>query len=276
MTRSTMDIQFSPSLLVPDLERHIEGYRARSARALARRRVHTDLRYGPDPAERLDLFPAPDAPLVVFVHGGFWQELGKSFASFVAEDFLDQGVAFAALGYGLAPACSVGQIVRMVRRAVWWLSRNAGSFGIDPARIHLTGSSAGAHLAAMALLPGWVPDGRSPADLLAGVALLSGVYDLSPLRGTYVNEALGLSAVDAWRNSPLWKLPPRVPPAVIARGGVETAEFIRQHDAMAESFPGRAVEVVAAGRNHFDLPYDLADQDTELGSAMLAQLDQAG
>lgn len=270
----TADLEFSPSRLVPDLGRYLAEYRTRSARALARRRVHTDLRYGPTPAERLDLFPAPvpNAPLQVFVHGGFWQELDKSYASFVAEDFLDHGVAFAALGYGLAPAHRMDEIVAMVRRAVWWLARNAAEFGVDPARIHLSGSSAGAHLAAMALLPGWVPDGRAPADLLAGVTLLSGVYDLAPLRGSYVNDALGLSAVDAWRNSPLWKMPPRTPPTIIARGEVETAEFVSQHDRMVAAYPNRVVDVVAGGRNHFDLPYDLADPNTELGSAVLSQL----
>lgn len=271
---TTADLEFSPSRLVPELGRYLAEYRARSARALGHGRVHTDLRYGPTQAEVLDLFPAPvpDAPLQVFVHGGFWQELGKSAASFVAEDFLDHGVAFAALGYGLAPAHRLDEIVAMVRRAVWWLARNAAEFGVDPARIHLSGSSAGAHLAAMALLPGWVPDGRTPADLLAGVALLSGVYDLAPLRGSYVNEALGLSAVDAWRNSPLWKITPPVPPAIVARGEIETAEFVRQHDAMVAAFPDRVTGVVAGGRNHFDLPYDLADPNTELGSAVLTQL----
>jgi arylformamidase len=271
---NTIDREFSPSLLVPDLGRYLDEYRTRSSRALACRRVHTDLRYGPGPAERLDLFPtpAPDAPLQVFVHGGFWQELGKPFASFVAADFLDRGVAFAALGYGLAPVYRLDEIVAMVRRAVWWLARNAPRFGVDPARIHLSGSSAGAHLAAMALLPGWVPDGRAPADLIAGVTLLSGVYDLAPLLGSYVNDALALTEADVRRNSPLGRLPSRLPPTVIARGEIETDEFVRQHSALVAAFPGRAVEVVAAGRNHFDLPYDLADPDTALGTAVLAQL----
>jgi arylformamidase len=123
--------------------------------------------------------------------------------------------------------------------------------------------------------------GDDPAPV-AGVALLSGMYDLEPVRRSYVNDALRLDAAAARRNSPLWYLPPELPPVVLARGGNETDGYARQHAAMLAALRARAVgtagvvEVVDPARNHFDLPYDLADGGTPLGAAVLAQLGISG
>lgn len=270
LDRSGLDREYSPSTLVPSLPAYLREYAERSAAARARHAPLTGLRYGGCDRARLDLFPAAgggSAPLQVFVHGGFWQEVSKEESAFAAPDFLAAGAAFAALGYGLAPDFSLDDIVAMVCDAVAWLHAGAARFGVDPHRIHLSGSSAGAHLAAMAL----VRDGQRR---IAGATLLSGVYDLEPLRHSYVNDALGLDAAAARRNSPVHHLPERLPPVVIARGGGETGEFVRQHDRMAELLRPRAAvtEVVCPARNHFDLPYDLGDPDTALGRAVLAQM----
>lgn len=264
---------YSPSSCIDDLSVELEAYAARSAAARDRLTVHRDLRYGLADCERLDFFPASesDAPLQVFVHGGYWQELGKEDASFAAPDFVSRGAAFAAVGYGLAPAHSLDEIVAMVRRAVRWLSANAASLGVDPQRIHLSGSSAGAHLAIMALLD---PDGGT-AGRIAGAALLSGVYDLEPIRLTYVNDALGLDPAGSYRNSPLHHLRPGLPPLVIARGGNETREFGRQHEDFAEvarRLGAPVVSLVEPQRHHFDLPYDLGRPESRLGAAVLAQM----
>lgn len=260
--------ELMPGRLVPDVGRYLDEYAARTA--AARARGHRTLRYGTAEPELLDFFPVPGGsrtPLVVFVHGGFWQESGRHQAAFTADGFLDRGVAFAALGYGLAPAYRLGEMVAMVRRAIRLLTHVAPALGVDPARIHLAGSSAGAHLAAMALLPGGAP--------VAGVTLLSGLYELEPLIGSAVDEALGLSVVEARENSPLGKLPPALPPVILARGEHEPGEFIRQHEAMAGTLTAAGADVtdlVGVGRNHFDLPYDLTDPGTPLGAAVAEQL----
>ncbi|MET8851207.1 alpha/beta hydrolase [Amycolatopsis sp. NPDC004625] len=266
MTLSPRDLL--PGRLVPDVGRYLGEYAARTA--AARARGHRTLRYGTAEPELLDFFPVPGvprAPLMVFVHGGFWQESGRHQAAFAADGFLDRGVAFAALGYGLAPAHRLGEMAAMVRQAIRLLAHVAPALGIDPARIHLAGSSAGAHLAAMALLPG--------GARLAGVTLLSGLYELEPLIGSTVDDALGLSVGEARENSPLGKLPPVLPPVILARGEHEPAEFVRQHAAMAATLTAAGADVtdlVGAGRTHFDLPYDLTDPATPLGAAVGEQL----
>jgi arylformamidase len=271
-SRPDLEREYSPSSVVPSLRLHLDEYAERSAAARNTHRPLTDLHYGPSPAERLDLFPAAGAgaPVVVFLHGGYWQEVTKQESSFAAPDFVAAGVAFAAVDYGLAPGHSLDEMVAMVGTAVAWLHATATRFGIDPRRIHLTGSSAGAHLVAMALV-------RDDARRIAGATLLSGIYDLDPLRHTYVNDALGLSRAAALRNSPIYHLPERLPPVVIARGGGETGEFIRQHDTMSALLRPRTdvTEIVCPARNHFDLPHDLGNPDTALGAAVLAQIQAA-
>ncbi|MGW6918976.1 alpha/beta hydrolase [Kitasatospora sp. NPDC054939] len=292
MDRAELDRQYSPSSRVTSLQAYLDAYARESADVRRRHPVRTGLAYGPHPAERLDLFPAVpgpgtgapgpggDPPLLVFVHGGNWQALGRAESAFAAPPLLRAGAAVAVLDYGLAPATGLDAMVGMVRRAVDWLLRNAAGLGFAPGRLHLCGTSAGAHLAAMALVPGPYrrPEcGPDVSGRIAGAVLLSGLYDLEPVRLSYVNEALRLDGAGARRNSPLLRLR-AVPPLVLARGGNETAEYVRQHDRLVAALRPRAAvtEAVAAARDHFDLPYDLGVPGTVLGDAVLAQLRPEG
>ena len=269
-----LDRQLSPSTLVGDVAALLDGYATRSARARAELPFRT-LRYGPGPRATLDLFPAPrpGAPLLAYLHGGFWQEMSKDDFSFPALDLVPAGAAYAAVGYDLAPHITLDEIVAQVRTGLSWLLSHADQFGVDPRRIHLGGGSAGAHLVAMALLEGWA--GAPPAELFAGAALTSGVYDLEPIQESYVNAALRLDAEATARNSPIRWLPARLPPLIVARGGRETEEFARQHDLLVAAATQRGTPVqdlVVSHRNHFDITFDLGDPDTELGKAVLTQL----
>jgi arylformamidase len=279
--RRLRDRAYSPSLCVDDMGRYLREYAERSERARSTL-SWSEYAYGPTDAERLRLFPAGGsrgAPLHVFVHGGYWQELSKEESCFAAADFVTRGAAFAALGYGLAPHYSLDEIVAMVRSGVLWLYENAYALGVDPSRIFLSGSSAGAHLVAMCLLSDWLPASLPPPRVVCGATLLSGIYDLEPLRHTYVGEAIGLTAAQAARNSPIRHLRGPFPPLIIARGGNETPAFADQQDrfAAALSALGASVtDLVIGPRNHFDLPFELADPASPLGRATLAgmHLDQ--
>ncbi|HEX5402252.1 MAG TPA: alpha/beta hydrolase [Pseudonocardiaceae bacterium] len=261
--QAELNRQYSPSSLVDDIGLYLAEYTSRSAEARRLLPAHLDLPYGPQPWQRFDYFPAlrPNAPLHVFVHGGFWQQLDKSDSSYPALAFVPAGVAFAALGYGLAPTHSLDTIVADVRMGLRHLATTLADLPGTPSAIHLSGHSAGAHLVAMTLLA------DDAADLFASATLLSGVYDLAPVQHTYVNDAVRMDADSARRNSPLLTLPRRLPKLVVAVGEHETQEFGRQHVefvAAARERGGQVEDLVVAGRNHFDLPLDLGVAGTPL------------
>jgi arylformamidase len=280
MDQTTLDGQYSPSSRIASLDARLREYERLSAAARRDHPVRTALAYGPHPAELLDYFPGGGAgrpPLLVFVHGGNWQALGRAESAFAVPPLLAAGAAVAVLEYGLAPGVGLDAMAGMVRRAVDWLLRHADGLGFDARRLHLCGTSAGAQLAAMALLPG-PSEGPDVSGRITGAVLLSGMYDLEPVRLSYVNEALRLDEAGARRNSPLRLLPARLPPTVVARGGNETEEYVRQHERMVTALRARDVvtEVVAERRDHFDLPYDLGVPGTGLGDAVMTQLGLGG
>lgn len=273
--RRELDRQYSPSSCVDDITVHLARYATASADARSSLKVHSALRCGPLPEQTFDLFPAAreGAPLLVFVHGGYWQELSKNEAAFAAHDVVSAGVSFAALGYGLAPRYTMRQIVAATSESLRWLCTALADLPGAPRTVHLSGHSAGAHLVAAALLDteGWRCTGVRPADVIASATLISGVYELELLRHTYVNEALGMDADEARDCSPLLRLPAGLPPLILARGENETDEFARQQD----EFVHRArlggtdvTDLVVDGRHHFDLPFDLGKPTTSLGAEL--------
>ena len=254
---------YMPSSRVDSLADEIRAYVDGSAAARAALPFETHP-YGAHPDELVDVVPArePGLPLHVFLHGGYWQELSKDDSAFMAVPLVEQGVAFATVGYTLAPAATLAQIVDQCVRAVAWCRDHARDLHADPDRVVISGSSAGAHLAAMVLtrLAG-----------LAGAVLLSGIYDLAPIRRTSVDAALSLTDADIRALSPI-DLAPRSPtPLIVAVGEIETAEFHRQSAAFTDGWRAHGCpveELLAAGRHHFDLPTDLGDLATPLGRAV--------
>jgi arylformamidase len=195
-------------------------------------------------------------PLMVFIHGGYWQELSSDDSLFAAAAFVGTGSAFAAINYTLSPAASIDDIVTECGDALKVLADRAAEFNIDTDRIVVCGSSAGAHLAAMI------------ADVIAlrRLVLVSGIYWLEPLIGTSINEALALDIDAARRNSPGLLPIDRFPPTVVCWGEIETSEFKRQSREFADRLRGAVpVETFEVpDRNHFDVILDLADTSSML------------
>jgi len=262
--------EYSPSSCIGgDYQPYIRAY-AELIAAARRSHVPVTVRYGTTARQSLDLFvPAGVArpPVLVFFHGGYWQELSKEDSAFAAPQCLAQGIAYAAVGYTLAPAATLSDIVAECRAAVGWLGRLGDTMGIDPGRLIVAGSSAGAHLAAMTALAT-----SSGAPVKAAV-LVSGIYDLEPLIGTSIDAALGLDLATAARNSPLRQPLKGFPPSLICWGENETDQFKRQSLTFGQALRDAGadcVEFESAARNHFDVILDLANPATPLGRRVLA------
>jgi len=220
---------------------------------------YKELAYGTDDSETLELFlPGAGegpAPCLVFIHGGYWQSLDKSDFSYLAPAFLEAGIAYASLNYGLAPDFRVVSMVEQIRQAIVWLFRNGPAQGIDPDRLVVAGHSAGGHLAAMALITDWASlDADLPRNLLKAGVSVSGVYELEPVRLSYHNQILRLRAEEISGLSPRSLTPEASPPLTCAVGSEETDEFLRQQEEFmanwrAAGLPGEGL--VMPGLTHF-------------------------
>lgn len=277
MTRDQLEREYSPRLLVADLQPYLDRYAELSDAARAELPVERDIAYGSTPDEVLDFFPAarPAAPVHVFIHGGYWRLLGKDESGFAAPSFVHGGASFVALNYALAPKVRLDEIVRQCRTAIAWLYRNASRFGGDPERIFVSGSSAGGHLVAMLLATEWEKQFGIPDDVVKGGCAVSGIFDLEPILQCSINETLHMDQAEARRNSPLFLVRGSSSTLVVAWGEGETAEWKRQNIEYAKRWrsvngPCEAVEI--SGRNHFDIIVDLNNPGSRLGRLALAQM----
>lgn len=280
-SREDLDREYSPSSRVEDINVYLREYVRTSEIARDVAADHggseLDLRYGDTSEETLDLFVPPGcdgAPLHVYIHGGYWQLLSKDESSFAATMFQDQGSSLAVINYTLAPRQTLTGIVEECRRSIAWLYDNAGRFGYDRKRIHLSGSSAGAHLCMMMLLTDWLRFDL-PANAISGVCAVSGIYDLEPVQLSYVNDKVGMDAAEAIANSPIRHDLRNRCPVIFAYGDNETAEFKRQTDEYRDKLAGEGWDIEFAqvpDRNHFDVILDLADAESWLAHAVLRQM----
>jgi arylformamidase len=274
--------QYSPSSCIGgNYLPFVQAYQSRSQEAYAHSQAlgatWLTQHYGDQPAQRLllclpptsSVARSPPRGLLVFIHGGYWQELSAQDSLFPASACVQRGLAFAALDYTLAPTASVADIVAECRKALVWLFRNAAAWGLDASRIVVAGSSAGAHLAAMVAMPDALPDGEGGSYAVRAAVLVSGIYELEPLIGSSINAALALNPLSAQQVSPSLLPLSGFPRSVVCWGAVETQEFKRQSRDFANALvaagtPCETFEVPL--RNHFDVILDLSDATTRLGA----------
>jgi arylformamidase len=257
------DAEYHTRAAIPEHPAILCEWSERSAAARAAGPLRGDLAYGDGAGESLDLFPAarPGAPLLIYIHGGYWRALDKHDQSFVAPPFVAAGASVILPNYALAPAVSVEHIVRQMLRLLVWVWQQADALGIDRRRIAVAGHSAGGHLATMLLACRWheLAPGL-PERPLRGALSISGLYDLGPLRhAPFLAPDLRLTAAGARRLSPVHIAAP-AGPLFTAVGGDESASFHRQQRAIRRAWGADVVPVceTVPGRHHMNVLHELA------------------
>jgi arylformamidase len=254
-------------------EAAMRDYRSRSEE-MRDHATHLDVVYDEESGQTIDIYGTSGEarPVFVFIHGGYWRMLSKHDSAFMGDMLATNGIATAVVDYRLAPEASLDEIVREVRAAISFLWKNGRAFGIDPARIHVGGSSAGGHLTGAVLSRGWHDEAGVPENVIKGALPISGLFQLAPISRSFVQDWIKLDDAAVKRLSPAANLPRVGCPIVVAYADGEPDGFRRQSTAYDQMWreAGFASELMEIpGRNHFDVLLDLASEDTVLSQALL-------
>lgn len=230
----------------------VAGWDQRSTEMRARYRDHLDLRYGPRERNRIDFFKArDDGPTLLFIHGGYWQQRAKESFALFAEGPLAYGINVALIGYTLAPEVTLDQIVAEIHAGIDFLAKELPALGGDGKGIVVSGWSAGGHLTSMAL---------SHPQVRAGMAI-SGIYDLEPIRASYLNVRLGLDEAMSRRNSPMMQAGGAAKPLSLVVGSAELPLLRKQTADFAGHRARYGLPVTyeeIPGANHFSIMDELS------------------
>lgn len=255
--------------VIPDFDA-IMADTARRSRAFVRGRdLRSGIAYGDSPRQSYDLILPdrlrPGAPLHMFVHGGYWRAGEKEVHHLVAAPVLAVGGVAAIVTYDLMPATRLASLVAQVRRAAVQVQAQAASLGADSRHFTVSGHSAGAHLASLLAAqaagdtePPALPDPR-------GLLLVSGIYDLSGIPGSFLKAEAGMTEDEAALWSPCDAVHRPGPLRIVTRGSDETAPFHLQAEALAANVPAPVELREEPGRNHLTIVLDLADPARPLG-----------
>jgi arylformamidase len=239
----------------------------------------TGIAYGPGPADRLDWFPATGmrrgAPILMYIHGGFWRSLDAATFSYLAAPFTAAGVNLAVIDYPLIPTVTLFDIVASCQRAVAWLHNNAAGLGAA-GKLYVAGNSAGGHLTAMLADRAWTAAHGLPESAIAAACAISGIYELEPIRLCHEQETLKLTAEAVAGLSPLRHVPRAAAPTLFAVGAKETQEFLDQNREIAAAWRAAGLaceEMEVTGTNHVTVVLDgFARPGNMLHQAMLRMM----
>ncbi len=268
-TQEQIDAQYNPSIGLSDRHSPLDHYLATAQAARKNLKCVLDVPFGPTVHETLDIFPSdvPNAPAFVFIHGGYWRALSSKEFSGIALGLQPLGITTVVLNYALCPQVSIDEITRQARAAVAWTARNIAQYGADPTRIGIGGHSAGANLASMCLLTPWEQDYGLPKDLLKAAILVSGLFDLAPLRYSYLQPMIQLDDGMVRRNSSAFLVRPCTTPTWVTWGGSETSEFARQSALFYTAWSAlgnTGLLKEQLGANHFTAIHGFEDSNSDL------------
>ncbi len=265
---------YAPNQAKVQTRRDVSTARAREALGNPQR-----LKYGAPDIEGLDLFrtKAPNAPVVVYIHGGAWRRGVSADNHTPAEMFVNAGAHYLAADFSniddhkgdLLP------MVDQVRRAVAWTWKNAREFGGDPRKLYVIGHSSGAHLTGCIITTDWATDYGVPADIIAGSLTCSGMYDLTPVRLSKRSEYVKFTDETVDKLSAIRRIDRINMPLVVGYGTDETPEFQRQARDFAAALKaaGKPHElVVGPGYNHFEIAETISNPYGLIGRRVLKMM----
>lgn len=255
MDQQTLDDSYNNSKAVPESKTKFDAWVERSRAFRVLHSEYLDMAYGPLDREKIDYYSAgPNTPVVIFIHGGFWQMRSKDDFAFLAESYLKEGVSVAMVGYPLAPQANMDQIVTSSEMAVKFIGQHISEWGGNPKNVVLSGWSSGGHLSVTSM------NGMK----VKAVVPISGIFELEPLIGSYLNKNLQMDLIVAKRNSPMLHLPKGKTPIYLFVGGSELIEMRRQSYDFADKLKASKYPVVFVdipGKNHYTMleQFELAD-----------------
>jgi len=271
-----LEYQYNPRVSVPEYPELAKVRAAQSRKVRESAKSWLNVPYGKSPREKLDIYAAdkPGGPVLVYIHGGYWRSGSKEDNCNFVPTFTNRGATVVLLEYDLCPQVTVTDIVRQTRASIAWVYRNVMRYSGNPAKLFVSGHSAGGHLTAMALAHDWAGEGL-PDDLIKGAVATSGVYDLEMVMKISVQEQVRMTAADAKLNSPLLNPPRAQCPLVVAVGGDEP----RGWQQMSEDYfryckqNGMNVEYLAEPQaNHYTMSEHLLDEARPVTQAMIKQM----
>lgn len=256
---------------VLDMPAYRKWLRESSAQAREDLECHLDVRFGPTLDETIDIFPAgrSNAPVLVFIHGGWWHLLSSKAVSFVARGPHAHDVTVVVTNYSLCPKVTVSEITRQSRAAIAWVHQHVAELQGNPERIFVAGHSAGGHQVAMLALTDWRGDYDLPDDLIKGGIPVSGLFDLRPFRYSWLQPKLLLTHEVIEQQSPLFHIPKQasLPPMLVTLGGDESAEFHRQSATFVDAWRASGADAKTfdqPGKDHMSAIAGFEDPESSL------------
>jgi arylformamidase len=271
-----LEYQYNPRESVPEYPQLAKKRAEQARRVRESAKSWLGVPYGSSPREKLDIYPAdqPGGPVLIYIHGGYWRSGSKEDNCNFVPVFTERGASVVLVEYDLCPTVTVSDIVRQTRSAIAWVYRNILRYSGNPAKIYLSGHSAGGHLTAMALAHDWASEGL-PRDLIKGAVATSGVYDLDMVMRISVQEQVRLTPELARRNSPFHHPPLPICPVNVAVGGAEPKGWQQMSEDFFNLCKERGVDceyLIIPGANHYTMSEHLADAASPLAQAMLRQM----
>ena len=269
----TPDCQLDLRARHPDFQVFLDINENESERVRNRYECHLDEKYGEAPLQSIDIFPSnvSNSPIHIFIHGGYWRALDKASYSFVAEPFVKNNVTTCIVNYGLIPTVNMGGLVTDISSALRWIQNNAAKYNGNPNQLIISGHSAGGHLALITYI---LNEDLRPSIL--GICSLSGIFDLSGIKSSYLNEVLQLNEedVDSYSvsNKDLGVLKCAIH---ISVGSNETDFFIKESKSLYQTLSRLASDVEFYDYpelNHYQIVHKLGQEDIPIVNFILKKV----